>query len=69
MYTYMTYRRMKKESLEKGADISITCGECKNFIPEYVSSIKQFRCKIFTLREVEEHTKACERRFDSHYEG
>ena len=65
----MQYRTLKRKSASKGEHIIITCGECKHFINKNVAPIKQFRCKIFTLREVEEHTKACERRFDSHYEG
>jgi len=60
---------MKKKNSSKGDDISITCGECKYFINETIAPIKQFRCKYFPLREVEEYERACERRFDSHYEG
>ena len=62
----MQYRILKRKSMN---NLKITCGDCKYFIPKSIISIKQFRCKYFTLREVEEHTSACERRFDSIYEG
>ncbi len=56
MYNYREYKKMKNGTP--------TCGECKFFI-ESENGCKKFPILI----GIYEHTDACPKDFDSHYEG